>query len=73
MNKIYQSLSKGVLTVLITSVVYKYFHPSQDVRYHHVDKYVSLVEVDRAIKYEHKIRWNEIFNEVMVGGIILGE
>ncbi|WP_425361730.1 hypothetical protein [Candidatus Tisiphia endosymbiont of Mystacides longicornis] len=38
-----------------------------------VDKYVSLVEVDRAIKYEHKIRWNEIFNEVMVGGIILGE
>lgn len=26
--------SKGVLTVLITSVVYKYFHPSQDVRYH---------------------------------------
>ncbi len=30
-----------------------------------VELYVSLVEIDKAIKYEHKVQWNEIFNDVV--------
>ncbi|RTK65340.1 DNA cytosine methyltransferase, partial [Enterococcus faecalis] len=32
-----ESTNKGVYTVLLSSLVYKYLHPNQDVRYHQVE------------------------------------
>jgi len=36
-----------------------------------IEKYVILVEIDKTIKYEHKIRWNEIFNEIIINKYIV--
>jgi len=51
-----QLIVNGIIETL------KYYLRLINDTYDFIDNYVNLLELDNAIKYEHKIKWNEIVN-----------